>query len=43
MTFSKKIKTIDYKIDQCKAECNLEKQGARIVGISSETLVYILF
>ena len=38
MTFSKKIKTIDYKIEQNKAQYNLYKQAAKISVLSLENV-----
>ena len=35
MTFSEKIKTFDNKVEQNKAQYNLEEQTARISSLSS--------
>ena len=39
ITNSKKIKTIDNKIEQNKAQCNLDRQTAKISVLSSRILV----
>ena len=38
MTFSKKIKTIDIKIKQNKAQYNLDRQAPKIFALSSENV-----
>ena len=35
MTISEKIKTIDYEIEENKAQCNLDRQIAKIGALSS--------
>ena len=35
MTFYAKMKTIDNKIEQCKAQYNLDRQTAKISALSS--------
>ena len=35
MSASKKIKRIDSKIEQNKTQCNLDKQSAKILALSS--------
>ena len=35
MTFSEKIKAIDNKIEQCKAQFDLDRQTAKISALSS--------
>ena len=35
MTFSKKIKTVDNKIEKNKAQYNLDKQTAKLLALSS--------
>ena len=39
MTISKRIKTIDNKIEQNKAQCNLDKQIAKISALLSENVI----
>ena len=38
MSISQKIKTIDNKIDQNKAQYNLDRQFAKISALSSENV-----
>ena len=38
MSLSEKIKTIDYKIKKNKAQCNLNRQAAKISALSSENV-----
>ena len=39
MTISKRIKTIDNKIEQNKAQCNLDKQIAKISALLSQNVI----
>ena len=39
MTISKRIKTIDNKIEQNKAQCDLDKQIAKISALLSENVI----
>ena len=43
MSISEKIKTIDNKIEQNKAQYNLDRQTAKILGLSSGNMVNINF
>ena len=44
MTFNEKIKTIDNKIEQCKAQYDLDRQTAVFYVLSSRNLcIYKLF
>ena len=43
MSINEKINTINDKIDQNKAQNDLDKQTAKISALSSETLVYMNF
>ena len=41
MTVTEKIKTIDNKIEQNKAQYNLDKQTAKISALSSGNIIII--